>query len=124
MFVEHLEAVINFANIALWIQYPLVFSTIVVSRFTEPHVDRPFKVWITIPLFLICVSLLLIISSFIKNPLSTGIVTLLILIAIPVHYVCVRRNWLSFLKLDMMCRKLMLYTPLVLCEVENNETSV
>ena len=124
IFAEYLEAVIHIINIALYIQYPLVFSTIIVSRFTKPHADCPYKVWITTPLFMICVSLLLLISSFINNPLSTGIVTLFILLGIPFHYVCVRRNWLSFLKLDVMCRKLMLYTPLVLCEIENNETSV
>ena len=124
MFAEYLEAGIHILNIALWIQYPVVFSTIIVSRFTKPHADRPYRVWITTPLFMICVSLLLLISSFTNNPLNTGIVTSLILLGIPLHYVCVRRNWLSFLKLDMMCRKLMLYTPLVLCEVENNETTV
>ena len=41
MFAEYLEAGIHILNIALWIQYPLVFSTIIVSRFTKPHADRP-----------------------------------------------------------------------------------
>ena len=122
MFVEHLEAVIHYTNIAAWIEYPLVFSTVIVSRFTKPNADRSYKVWITTPVFMICVSLLLLIFSFINTPLDTGIVTLLVLTGVPVCYICVKRNCFSFLQLDMLCNKLMRYAPLVPCEFEKKET--
>ena len=122
MFAEHLEAVIHYSNIALWIEYPLVISTVVVSRFTKPNDDRSYKVWITTPVFMICISLLLLIFSFINTPLNTGIVTLLVLTGVPVCYICVKRNWFSFLQLDMLCNKLMRFAPLVPCEFEKKET--
>ena len=122
MFAENLEAVFHYTNIALWIEYPLVISTVIVSRFTKPNADRCYKVWITTPVFMICVSLLLLIFSFINTPLGTGIVTLLVLTGVPVCYICVKRNWFSFLQLDMLCNKLIRYAPLVPCEFEKEET--
>ena len=122
MFAEHLEAVIHYTNIALWIEYPLVISTVIVFRFTKPTADRSYKVWITTPVFMICVSILLLIFSFINTPLGTGMVTLLVLTGVPVCYICVKSNWFSFLQLDMLCNKLMRYAPLVPCEFEKKET--
>ena len=118
MFADHLEDVIHYTNIVYWIEYPIVISTVIVYRFTKPKADRSYKVWITTPIFMICVSLFLLISALISNSLSTSIVIGLVFAGIPVYYMCIDRKWFSFLHLDLLCNKIMKFTPLVPCEFQ------
>ena len=118
MFAEHLEAVIHYTNIVYWMEYPFVISTVIAYRFTKPNADRNYKVWIVTPIFMICVSLLLLLSALISNSLRTSIVIGLVFAGIPVYYICIHKKWFSFLQFDLLYRKLMEFTPLVPCEYQ------
>ena len=113
---EHLEALMHYVNMAYWIEYALGISTLIVFRYRWHYVERPYKVWITTPIFMICFSIILIIFSFINQPLNTGIVIAVMMSGVPVYYICVKKKWLSFLQLDKLCCKIMKVTGFVECK--------
>ena len=120
---EQLEAIIQYTNIALWLEYAVVMSTLLVFRYTRPEVERCFRVLFIIPIFIICVALSLVIASLITSPLGACIVILLMSVGIPVYYVCLPKNWLSFLRLDLLCIKICERTSMVVCVVDERSNN-
>ena len=119
---EHLETIMRYVNLAFWIEYGLAISTLVVFRYKRPHIERTYKVWITTPLFMICVAVTLIVASFITDPQNTCILLAVIVTGLPVYYMCIKKSWFSFLQFDVIKEKLMKNTGLVECEVDNSFT--
>ena len=116
---QNLEALILNVNILYWIEYGLVITTLIVFRYRKPNVVRPYKVWITTPIFMICVATSLVILSLINQALSTIIVIAIMLSGIPVYYICVKRKRFSFLQLDRLTRRIINTTGLVECQFDN-----
>ena len=119
---ENLEIIMRYVNLGLWIEYGLAISTLIVFRYTRPHIERTYKVWITTPLFMICVAVTLIVASFITDPQNTSILLAVTVTGIPVYYMCIKKSWFSFLQFDVIKEKLMKNTGLVECEVDNSFT--
>ena len=117
MFAEHMEAILQYANILIWIEYTLAISTLLVFRYKFPYVDRSYKVWISTAIFMIFVSVALVIAEFVREPIGTSIVVLFMLSGIPIYYVCLHKKWMSCLKLDLLCRIIIRNSNLVECKM-------
>ena len=113
---ERIESVMRYINIASWAEYGIAISTLVVFRYKRPNVERFYKVFITTQLFMIFVSVSLIIISLADSPLNTSIVFAIILAGLLVYYISIRKSWLSFLKFDVLCRRIGKITNLVGCQ--------
>ena len=93
---EHIETTMRYFNIALWTEYGIAISTLVVFRYKRPNVERFYKVSMTTPLFMIFVSASLIIVSLVEAPLHTSIVFAIMLAGVLVYYISIHKSWLSF----------------------------
>ena len=113
---DHIESLMRYVNIAVWAEYGVAISALIVFRYKLPHVERSYKVLITTPLFMIFVSASLIIFSLVDEPFTTSIVIAIILAGSLVYYISIKKSWLSFLKFDALCRGICESINLVECQ--------
>ncbi|KIP09584.1 hypothetical protein PHLGIDRAFT_28939 [Phlebiopsis gigantea 11061_1 CR5-6] len=64
------RSLINFAVVASWAFYFLTVLGVVILRVKEPHLERPYKTWITTPLIFCAVCLFLLCMPIIAAPLE------------------------------------------------------
>jgi amino acid transporter len=73
--------------------YTFYFSTVlglIVLRFREPDLERPYKTWITTPIIFCCVSLFLLSRAVFAQPEQTLIVVAFVLAGVPVYFLRVK----------------------------------
>lgn len=114
------ETLLQCCNISAWFEYAFAFSTILVNRYRRPYIQRTYKTWITTPIFMMLVSVTLFVLSCVEKPWTTLCIFLVMLLSLPVYYVCLHKRWLSFLPLDKLCLFVMQRLPLVKCEQQSN----
>lgn len=116
-----IETMLQFCNISIWFEYAFAISTILTNRYRRPEIKRTYQTWITTPVFMIIVPVVLLVLLFYEKPLSTSLVLLLMLLSLPVYYVFLYRKWFQYL---LPCSKITLYFleqfPLVKCEFDNH----
>ncbi|KAJ5806101.1 uncharacterized protein N7503_003703 [Penicillium pulvis] len=84
--VGEFGTLVTFYGVAGYTFYFLTVLGLIVLRIREPHLERPYRTWITTPLIFCCVSLFLLSRAVIAEPLQTLIVVGFILTGIPVYY--------------------------------------
>lgn len=83
--VGEFKTLITFYGVAGYTFYFLTVLGLIVLRIREPHLERPYKTWITTPIIFCCVSLFLVSRSVFAQPIQTLIVIGFILAGIPVY---------------------------------------
>jgi len=82
------DVLVSYFGFAAWVFNGLVVIALIRLRFTQKSLERPFRVrpfpWIPI-LFLLC-TLLIIVSSLVEAPISSGVALVVIVLGIPVYY--------------------------------------
>ena len=68
--VGNFNQLVNFYSIIAWSFYFLTVLGLVVLRFKEPLLDRPFKVWFIIPILFCASSLFLVVVSVFEAPIE------------------------------------------------------
>jgi amino acid transporter len=66
--------------------YFLTVLGLIVLRVREPHLERPYKTWISTPIIFCCVSLFLLSRAVVAEPLQTLIVAAFVVVGIPIYY--------------------------------------
>ncbi|KAJ6109808.1 hypothetical protein N7486_002043 [Penicillium sp. IBT 16267x] len=84
--VGEFGTLVTFYGVAGYTFYFLTVLGLIVLRIREPHLERPYRTWITTPLIFCCVSLFLLSRAIIAEPLQTLIVVGFIITGIPVYY--------------------------------------
>jgi len=84
---SNFSAIITYFNFAAWIFYGSTFLSVIVLRFKHPEWERPYKVFIGVPIVLVACSLYLVGAPFSENPLESFYCLLFILSGIP-FYLC------------------------------------
>ena len=84
-----LETLISFFNFSCWFIYGLSLFAVVILRYKQPNLHRPYKVWIITPIVMTLVSVILVILPFLDNPINPLIASGMILFGIPVYVVFV-----------------------------------
>lgn len=81
---------INYFSLILWLSIAVCIAGLLYLRRTKPKLHRPIKVNLLLPItFLLCCIFLIGVSTF-TEPVNSGIGFLVILLGVPVYYVCVR----------------------------------
>ncbi|KAJ5099176.1 hypothetical protein N7532_006177 [Penicillium argentinense] len=84
--VGEFGTLVTFYGVAGYTFYFLTVLGLIVLRIREPHLERPYKTWITTPIIFCCVSLFLLSRAVIAEPLQTLIVVAFIITGVPVYY--------------------------------------
>ncbi|KAI1135124.1 amino acid permease-domain-containing protein [Hypoxylon sp. FL0543] len=77
---------VTFYGVAGYSFYFLTVLGLIILRVKEPHLERPYKTWITTPIIFCCVSLFLLSRAVFAQPLKTLIVVTFVLSGIPVFF--------------------------------------
>ncbi|OTA93447.1 hypothetical protein M434DRAFT_395592 [Hypoxylon sp. CO27-5] len=77
---------VTFYGVAGYSFYFLTVLGLIILRVKEPHLERPYRTWITTPIIFCCVSLFLLSRAVFAQPLKTLIVVTFVLSGIPVFF--------------------------------------
>ncbi|OJJ43734.1 hypothetical protein ASPZODRAFT_154254 [Penicilliopsis zonata CBS 506.65] len=80
------STLVTFYGVAGYTFYFLTVLGLIVLRIREPHLERPYRTWISTPIIFCCVSLFLLSRAVIAEPLQTLIVVGFIIAGIPVYF--------------------------------------
>jgi amino acid transporter len=84
--VGEFSELLTFYGVAGYSFYFLTVFGLIILRVKEPHLERPYKTWITTPIIFCCVSLFLLSRAIFAQPLKTIIVVAFVLTGIPVFF--------------------------------------
>ncbi|KAL4782294.1 amidase signature domain-containing protein [Aspergillus varians] len=84
--VGEFKTLVTFYGVAGYTFYFLTVLGLIVLRIREPHLERPYKTWISTPIVFCCVSLFLLSRAVISEPLQTLIVVAFIIAGVPVYF--------------------------------------
>ncbi|KKK13291.1 putative amino acid transporter [Aspergillus rambellii] len=84
--VGEFKTLVTFYGVAGYTFYFLTVLGLIVLRIREPHLERPYKTWISTPIIFCCVSLFLLSRAIIAEPLQTLIVVAFIVAGVPVYF--------------------------------------
>ncbi|PLB49514.1 amino acid/polyamine transporter [Aspergillus steynii IBT 23096] len=84
--VGEFRTLVTFYGVAGYTFYFLTVLGLIVLRIREPHLERPYKTWISNPIIFCCVSLFLLSRAVIAEPLQTLIVVAFIIAGVPVYF--------------------------------------
>ncbi|KAI1337518.1 amino acid transporter-like protein [Xylariaceae sp. FL0016] len=84
--VGEFSELLTFYGVAGYSFYFLTVLGLIILRVKEPHLERPYKTWITTPIIFCCVSLFLLSRAVFAQPLKTLIVITFVLAGIPVFF--------------------------------------
>jgi amino acid transporter len=88
--VGEFATLVTFYGVAGYTFYFLTVLGLIVLRFREPHLERPYKTWISTPIIFCCVSLFLLTRAVVAEPVQTCIVVGFIGAGVPVWWWRVR----------------------------------
>ena len=86
------ETLITFYGVAGYTFYFLTVLGLIVLRIREPHLERPYRTYITTPIIFCCVSLFLVSRAVVNQPVQTIIVIAFVVSGVPVYYWRVARK--------------------------------
>lgn len=80
------STLVTFYGVAGYAFYFLTVLGLIVLRVREPHLERPYKTWISTPIIFCCVSLFLLSRAVFAEPGQTLVVVAFIAAGVPVYY--------------------------------------
>ncbi|KAL7648919.1 UNVERIFIED_CONTAM: hypothetical protein RMT77_000854 [Armadillidium vulgare] len=86
LLTSDVQMLINYVSFSEAIFIFLSVTALLWMRYRYPHIRRPIKVWIVIPIVFFIVSIFLVVLPVIEKPLELGVAAGLILSGIPVYY--------------------------------------
>ncbi|KAI7870117.1 amino acid/polyamine transporter I [Spinellus fusiger] len=84
------RGLVNFYSLCAWIFYFLAVLSLLVFRWKEPELKRPYQVWLTTPVLFCIVALFLCTMPFIEAPFESLCAIGFVLLAIPIWLVHVK----------------------------------
>ncbi|KAI9813813.1 MAG: hypothetical protein M1827_003603 [Pycnora praestabilis] len=84
--VGEFGTLVTFYGVAGYTFYFLTVLGLIVLRIREPHLERPYRTWISTPIIFCCVSLFLLSRAVFAQPLQTAFVVAFILLGAPIFY--------------------------------------
>jgi APA family basic amino acid/polyamine antiporter len=92
--IGRFQALFSLTIFSEWLFYALTAATVFVFRIREPDTPRPYRVtgYPIVPALFILAALVLLIFSFLDQPLNSSIGSAIILAGIPLHYLFQRHH--------------------------------
>ncbi|KAI8061472.1 amino acid permease-domain-containing protein [Gilbertella persicaria] len=88
--VGSFRMLVNFYSLSAWVFHFLAVLSLLIFRYTEPDLKRPYRVWLSTPILFCMVALFLCTTPFIEAPLESAIALSTVLLAIPIWFVHVK----------------------------------
>lgn len=88
--VGEFGTLVTFYGVAGYTFYFLTVLGLIVLRVREPHLERPYKTWISTPIIFCCVSLFLLSRAVFAEPVQTVVVLGFVAAGVPVYWWRVR----------------------------------
>lgn len=88
--VGNFSTLVTFYGVASYMFYFLAVLGLLILRVKEPHLERPYRCWITTPIIFCCVSLFLLSRSFFAEPWTSLAVIPFLLIGLIIYFWKVR----------------------------------
>lgn len=85
--VGEFDSLLSFYGVAGYSFYFLTVFGVILLRFREPDLERPYKTFIVTPILFCCVALFLVTRTLFEKPLQSLFVGLFILLGLVVYYV-------------------------------------
>ncbi|KAG4104647.1 amino acid transporter [Neocallimastix lanati (nom. inval.)] len=95
------NTLVNLYSTSTWIFYGLCVLGLIILRFTQPHMERPYRVWFTTPLIFVSVVIFLVFFSFMDATVESILGVLFVITGIPVYIMMEKkmfRKGLDYLK--------------------------
>ncbi|KAH0542403.1 hypothetical protein FGG08_003158 [Glutinoglossum americanum] len=86
IFVGEFSTLLTFYGVAGYTFYFLTVLGLIVLRVREPHLERPYRTWISTPIIFCCVSLFLVSRGVFADPVQTVVVAGFVTAGIPVFF--------------------------------------
>jgi len=80
------ESLLACFSVAAWIFYLMAVTCLFWFRWKEPDRDRPFRVWLVVPIMFCAIALVLVIAIIAQQPNESLVALVLIATAFPVYY--------------------------------------
>lgn len=84
--VGEFGTLLTFYGVAGYTFYFVTVLGLIVLRVKEPHLERPYRTWITTPIIFCCVSLFLLSRAIFAQPLQTLTVVIFVIAGVPVYF--------------------------------------
>lgn len=99
LFVGDIYGLLNFMSFMRWLFIAVVVLGLLYLRYTQPHLPRPFKVPLFIPLVFCLTCFFMVFLSLYSDPVNTGIGFAISLTGLPAYYIFIhphqRPLWLQ-----------------------------
>uniref|UniRef100_A0A8C6SQC9 Cystine/glutamate transporter n=1 Tax=Neogobius melanostomus TaxID=47308 RepID=A0A8C6SQC9_9GOBI len=89
LFVGDIYGLLNFMSFMRWLFIAIVVLGLLYLRYTQPHLPRPFKVPLFIPVVFCITCFFMVFLSLYSDPLNTGIGFAISLTGLPAYYIFV-----------------------------------
>lgn len=87
VFGSGFASLINFSGVCAWFWYACTVTCVLVLRVKEPHLERPFRVWLISPMLFLLVALFLLTMPIFSAPWEALCAFLFILTGIPLYFI-------------------------------------
>jgi amino acid transporter len=84
--VGEFGTLVTFYGVAGYTFYFLTVLGLIVLRVKEPHLERPYRTWISTPIIFCCVSLFLLSRAVFAEPVQTLIVVAFVVAGVPIYF--------------------------------------
>jgi len=101
------NTLVNLYSTSTWIFYGLCVLGLMILRFTQPHMERPYRVWFTTPLIFVSVVIFLVFFSFMDATVESVLGILFVITGIPVYIMMEKkifRKGIDYLKMKWNTR--------------------
>ncbi|ORY99407.1 amino acid permease-domain-containing protein [Syncephalastrum racemosum] len=99
------RALVNFYSLSAWIFYFLAVLSLIVFRYKEPELKRPYKVWLPLPVLFCMIALFLCTMPFVEAPFESLAALGFVVLPIPIWLIQVKyREALGRLWTGLMSR--------------------
>ncbi|XP_066927844.1 b(0,+)-type amino acid transporter 1-like [Clytia hemisphaerica] len=112
-----LQSMLQICNIVIWFEYAFAVSTILVNRWRKPNMKRAYKTWLITPIIMIVIPLILLILAIMEKSFITILILVLMMLGLPVYFVCLKKRWISSRLNQFVYRILVNNTNLVECKI-------
>lgn len=81
------STLVNYFSFAAWLSYLAVFVALLYLRWKRPNLERPYKVWLVVPIIISLAALYLLITPFWREPVESTLALIFIVLGIPVYII-------------------------------------
>lgn len=85
-FLKSFEAIVRVYVWTQWVFFSLAILALVTLRWAEPELDRPYRVWLIVPVLFVGISVFMVFVLFFLSPGTCSVAMIALLLGVPAWY--------------------------------------